>query len=62
MPNGKPLGEGLYEARDDSKGPGFRVYYTRVDDVILVLLVGGNKSTQKRDIETAKNRMMEETD
>jgi putative addiction module killer protein len=57
MPNGKPLGEGLYEARDDSKGPGFRIYYQKFGNAILVLLVGGNKSSQKRDIETARSRM-----
>jgi putative addiction module killer protein len=57
LPNGRALGGGLYELRDDSKGPGFRVYYERVDDVVLVLLVGGDKSTQTRDIETARGRM-----
>ena len=56
-PNGKYLGNGLFEARDDSKGPGFRVYCHRVEDVMLVLLVGGDKSTQKRDIEMSRQRM-----
>ena len=56
-PNGKYLGDGLFEARDDSKGPGFRVYYHRAEDVLLVLLVGGDKSTQTRDIEMARRRM-----
>jgi putative addiction module killer protein len=60
-PNGKYLGDGLFEARDDSKGPGFRVYCHRTEEVILVLLVGGDKSSQKRDIETAKKRMQELT-
>lgn len=58
MPNGKSLGGGLYEARDDSKGPGFRVYYQRIGALILVLLVGGDKSTQDRDIKTARLRML----
>jgi|GEM_PF-1337509 len=57
LPNGRALGGGLYELRDDSKGPGFRVYYERVEDVVLVLLVGGDKSTQPRDIEMARARM-----
>ena len=57
FPNGKYLGDGLFEARDDSKGPGFRVYCHRVEEVVLVLLVGGDKSSQQRDIELARQRM-----
>jgi putative addiction module killer protein len=57
LPNSRPLGGGLYELRDDSKGPGFRVYYERVEGILLVLLVGGDKSTQTRDIEAARARM-----
>ena len=34
-------------------GPGFRLYYTRVGDVVYLLLLGGDKSTQKRDIKQA---------
>lgn len=34
-------------------GPGYRVYYTRKGLVVYVLLLGGDKSTQKRDIKRA---------
>jgi putative addiction module killer protein len=35
-------------------GPGYRVYFTRVDDVVYTLLYGGTKRSQKRDIVKAK--------
>lgn len=35
-------------------GPGYRVYYTRRDEVVYLVLIGGDKSTQKRDIQRAK--------
>jgi len=34
-------------------GPGYRLYFTRRDEVIYLLLIGGDKSTQKRDIKRA---------
>ena len=34
-------------------GPGYRVYYAREGRTVYLLLTGGNKSSQKRDIETA---------
>jgi putative addiction module killer protein len=34
-------------------GPGYRVYYTRRDWVLYLLLLGGDKSTQRRDIKRA---------
>ena len=34
-------------------GPGYRVYYWRQVDALLILLCGGNKSNQAKDIETA---------
>lgn len=34
-------------------GPGYRVYYTQRKDVLVILLCGGSKSSQKRDIELA---------
>jgi len=34
-------------------GPGYRVYFMRAGDVVYLLLCGGDKSSQKRDIETA---------
>lgn len=49
-------GKGINELRIDS-GPGYRIYFRyfrKQGDTIIVLLCGGNKSTQARDIETAK--------
>jgi putative addiction module killer protein len=49
----KPVGSGVSELRIDY-GPGFRVYFTQRGEEIVVLLCGGYKSTQGRDIKTAK--------
>jgi putative addiction module killer protein len=49
----KPVGESVFELRIDY-GPGFRVYFTRQGQKIIILLCGGNKSTQSKDIESAK--------
>jgi putative addiction module killer protein len=48
-----PVGEGVSELRVDY-GPGYRVYFKQQGDVWLVLLAGGDKRTQRRDIERAK--------
>lgn len=45
----KSLGSGLLEMRIDY-GPGYRVYYVRRGAVIVILLCGGDKRTQQRDI------------
>jgi putative addiction module killer protein len=37
-----------------SYGPGYRVYYVKRGDTLIVLLCGGDKSTQSKDIDTAK--------
>ena len=49
----KPVGEGVSELRVDY-GPGYRVYFTKKGDVLILLLCGGDKRTQQRDIERAK--------
>jgi len=48
----KPIGEGVSELRIDY-GPGYRVYFTRQKRELIVLLAGGDKSTQATDIKTA---------
>lgn len=49
----EPVGEAVSELRIDW-GPGYRVYFGRVGKTILLLLCGGDKRTQRRDIENAK--------
>jgi putative addiction module killer protein len=48
----KPVGSGVSEMRIDY-GPGYRVYYTRRDRLVLLLLCGGDKRTQDADIKRA---------
>ena len=48
----RALGPGLNEMKIDF-GPGYRLYYSRVGDRIVVVLCGGDKSSQGRDIERA---------
>ena len=50
-----PVGAGVWELREHS-GPGWRMYYTQRGGQIVVLLGGGTKSSQRKDIETAKRR------
>ncbi len=49
----EPVGDGISELRIDY-GPGYRVYYCRLGTTLYILLCGGSKSTQKKDIKTAK--------
>jgi putative addiction module killer protein len=50
--NCEPIGEGVSEMRIDV-GAGYRVYFVRKSGEVYVLLMGGDKSSQKRDIRTA---------
>lgn len=49
----KPVGNGVFELRIDY-GPGYRVYYGQVERTIVLLLCGGDKSTQEKDIVKAQ--------
>jgi putative addiction module killer protein len=49
----EPVGEGVSELRIDF-GPGYRVYFGKDGGAIVILLVGGTKKTQRRDIAFAK--------
>jgi putative addiction module killer protein len=49
----KPVGAGISETRIDY-GPGYRVYYGKHGDSIILLLCGGTKNGQSRDIKKAK--------
>lgn len=49
----KPVGGGVFELRIDY-GPGYRVYFARKDDRLILLLCGGDKKTQNKDILRAK--------
>jgi putative addiction module killer protein len=48
----RPVGEGVSEIRIDY-GPGYRVYFVSRGSTLVILLAGGDKRTQSRDIETA---------
>jgi putative addiction module killer protein len=49
----RPVGEAVSELRIQY-GPGYRVYYVQRADVLVILLCGGDKSTQEGDIANAK--------
>lgn len=49
----RSVGDGVYELRIDY-GPGYRVYYSRRGREVILLLMGGDKSSQQKDIDKAK--------
>lgn len=49
----KPVGQGVSELRIHH-GPGYRVYYFERDGVLVVLLCGGDKDSQRKDVRRAK--------
>jgi putative addiction module killer protein len=51
----KGVGGGVFERKIDF-GPGYRVYFGKDGDTIVILLAGGTKKRQDRDIETARER------
>lgn len=50
----KTLGSNFYEIKIHY-GPGYRLYFTEVNQKIILLLLGGNKTTQSKDIQKAQN-------
>ena len=57
----KPVGEGISEMRM-AHSPGYRIYYKQTGKTIVLILCGGDKSTQDKDIKTALKlaRMLQE--
>lgn len=52
----KPVGGDVSEMRVDF-GPGYRLYFTRRGSIVIVMLAGGDKSTQTRDIKRAQRML-----
>jgi putative addiction module killer protein len=55
LSNAKGVGAGVLEYRIDS-GPGHRIYFGRDGDLLIILLAGGTKQRQQRDIQAAQSR------
>lgn len=54
----QPVGGEVYEARLHT-GPGYRIYFAQKKDIIVVLLVGGSKRGQSRDIDAARRLLVQ---
>lgn len=57
----QPVGDGISELRIHH-GPGYRVYFQRKGNTVIILLCGGDKSTQAKDIQAAKRLAKEWSD
>ena len=58
LSNAKGVGGGVFECRIDF-GPGYRIYFGKDGDTLIVLLGGGTKARQQRDIENARHLWQE---
>ena len=58
LSNAKGVGTGVLECRIDS-GPGYRVYFGREGDALIILLGGGTKTRQQKNIKTAHDLWQE---
>ena len=58
LSNAKGVGGGVFEYRIDF-GPGYRIYFGRDGRALVILLGGGTKARQQRDIEDARSRWRE---
>ena len=57
LPHSKSLGQGLFELRE--RRFGLRLYYTFDKGQVILMLLGGNKSSQQRDIQTARELLVQ---
>ena len=61
LSNARGVGRGVHEFRIHS-GPGYRIYFGRYGDTLIILLGGGTKDRQQRDIEDARSLWREYRD
>ena len=59
--NQRSVGNGIFELKIEY-GQGYRLYYKKIENTVLLLLCGGDKSTQSKDIDNAKKILKEYED